>query len=908
MASFTGSSYVPNAPLTDENFQIWANVAQMRDQTYNTKQSEIQAAADYIGNLDVLRDQDKQYINAKLSSVVNQVNASAKKDLTLGNTASDLLYTVRAAANDPVILNAVENTDKFRKFQAQVQQIREKDKNAYSNINYNYALSQAGVDSYLNGETDSIGTLSYDNYVDVTTSALAKVKQLKDLRGKQVIEVPDPQRPGYMTKKTIEGLTNQEISEYIPGIISAEESKQLSINGWAKYKDNLPAAQIDFNNYKSGVIGNIDDNIARQQAIINNSAATNSQKKTAQQHLQSYIKQKEQTNAQFAAVDINDAGALGGIMERNSWVNSIAEMGKSQWSLEYEKDDAYFATRDLELDILAEKRQQEELQLSKEKAYWDIRKTQAELGLDENGNPANSISVSALEGGLAEDINPYSDKLEEFTQTGNELRGLINQAVNSERTGDDVRNHYNQELRERGYNPDGTIIPGKEAIAKQRSITTAMKEAFDESNAGSIHPQIAKAIVGTNIKRNSLSTEVGKINTQGLTEAWSQNADRYINNLNDLIAAANNDKESDVINDENANQIYNVWQEASRFVEENGGWRNLKNNISKDPKKIQQFATIQQKLQDRPVAWTGSVARFVSQLNPVSAFEAIRGGSLKSDANKISNERLRTTTSQGGNVSFNTQNVATIAGKSRLAQNVVNMLPATSDTPLFDADQPISFSLNSMGGIDIIQNRGYGKDKNNTRYREARVSVDKEDAAYKELIKHIDVSDTTYGLDAERTNMKIKPAKTTQYLDTNQKTILSRADRNVSEISPNIIQGTLLSHPTNYLTIQGTKDIYKKALTGKIDEGKINTVVDLMAANYTKLRPELNTFDGTWAISVRTDKGLPIHEGDTGMKRLDNDLAYLIQEYPQVITSDAVLRYMISSPEEVDTLINNLAN
>lgn len=910
MASYVGSSYLPNASLTDENFQIWANVAQMKDATYSAKQTELQATVDAFASLDVIRPQDKEYINSKITSVVNQINASAKKDLTLGNTASDLLYSVRATANDPVILNAVENTQKYRNFEAQVQQIREKDKNAYSNINYQYALSKGGLDKYLAGETDSIGQLSYDNYVDVTTTALAKVKQLKDLRGKQVIEVPDPQRPGYMTKKTIEGLTDEEIVRYIPNVLSPEEGKQLHINGWAKYGQDLPSAQSAFTDYKSDVVGNIDDNIARQQAIINSSAATNNQKKDAQQKLESYNRQKEQVNAQFASVDINDAGEIGGLLERNSWVKSVAEMGRSEWSLEYEKDDAYFATRGLELDIMAENRQQEELQLSKEKAYWDIKKTQSELGLDENGNALNPVSVSAIETQLADEINPYTDKVNEFTQVGAEIRGLINEAVTSERTGDDVRSVYNAELKERGYNPDGTIIAGKEAIAKQRSVTTAMKEAYDEANIGSIHPQIARAIVGANTRRSGLSTEVAKINTQGLTEAWNQNPEKYINNLNDLIAAANNDKESDLVSDEASNQIYNVWQEASRFVADNGGWKNLKNNIGKDPKKIQQFAEIQQKLENRPESWAGSASRFISRINPFQrGIESIVEGdnNLKRVATDLSNKKLREITPRG-DVSFNTQNVATIAGKSKLASAVVNMIPQTEDTPLFDPDKPITYKLNNLGGIDIIQNVGYGKDKNNTKYKEARVTVGKDDAAYKELIKYVDVSDSTYGLDASRTSLKIKPVKTVQYLDNNQKTVLSRADRNVGEIPENIVRSTLLANPASYLTEKRTKELYNKALAGKVDQNKINTVVDLMTANYTKIKPEIKPFDGTWAITVKTDKGLPIYEGDTGLKRLDNSLTYLLQEYPQVIASDAVLRFMIESPGEVDTLINNLAN
>jgi len=909
MANYLGQTFVPNTPRTDENFNLWSQVAQMKQSTYNSNKSQLQQTLNVIGAQQLLRPQDTEYLAAKITDVTNKINSSANRNLADSNVTQELTSTISGIVADPYISDAIAQTAKFNNFQTQVNTIREKKPELFNNTNYEYALSNAGYEEYMKGDTNKIGTLSYTNYVDVTANSLKKIKELKDLRGKRVIETPDPQNPGQSIKRTIEGLTDKEIFDNIPGILTPEENQQLNINGWSKYKNNLQLAQQNFNATKSNLFSQIDEKAENAQAILNNSASTKQQKQQAQLHLDSYKKEKEQTNNELSAIDTNNITSLGGFLEKVGFKSNIATAAKSEWSTEYEKDDYWFAKRNLELDAAKELRAQEMFGVDIANKRLQGQKLQKELGVDANGNPlttANAVTFSAKETELAAEINPYSDQEKEFSNVTNEMTTLISSAINSERTTSDIKNHYITELRKRGYDVNGNVIAGKESVAANYPKALAMKEAFDASNAGTIHGATAKALAGIELKRDNLSTEVSTAKVTGLTDSFKARPDVYVQTFRDLLSEAEIDSQSD-LQESTAEELYPIVQQAQSFVKENGGWSNLKSVLQKDKTKLAEFADISDRLYKKPTTFGGNLVRGISAIvDPVYAGGRVARANLKEDAVKVSNNVLRQKTTTNQNISFNTAQVATIADKT-VRQRLVNMIPQTSDTALFDPNNPMSFEKTPEGDIKIVQNKGYTTGKAQTMLRDAEVIVSKDDAAFQELMKYVDINDRQRGLDAERTTIRVKPTMPITYIDGTQKTVLSKADENIRNISPSI-QSFFRAAPDRYLTRKGTLDTYNIAFKNTISPEKITQLVKLMDENPEKLKAEIKPFDGNWAMSVTTSTGKSIHDGDIGIKYLNDDWAYLIKTYPQVITSEAVLRYLQESPEEVDSLINILKN
>lgn len=879
----------------------------MRQQKYDANKEKINQTVSAFTNMDILRPQDKEYLANRISTITNTVNSSGDRDLSQGAIADDILQTVQGVANDPIVQNAIVNTAKYKQFEAQTQQIRDKKPELYSDVNYSYALANAGVDQYLAGQTNSIGDLKYTNYTDVTTTALKKIKELKDLRGKQVIETPDPQNPGQMIKRSIDGLTDQEIFEYIPNILSPEESKQLDINGWSKYSGNLQAAQKNFNSYRTELFSNIDENIENYTAVLNSSTATTQQKKSAQSAVDAYKRQREQTDAQLSGVNINNPASIGSFLERNSWLQGIATMAKAGESVEISKDEYYFAKAGLELDIAKEERQKQMFGVDYEQKLLNIAKTQRELGVDAQGNPITSpgaVTVSAKEAGLIEEIDPYQNQLQDFKVVTDEMKGLITQAVNSDRTPDDAKEHYIAELRKRGYDATGTVIAGKEKIAAQTPPSLAMKQAFDASHLANIHGEVAKRLAGVEVKRNSLASEVGKNKTDGLVSAFKQNEDRYINIFRDNLEEAQVDSQSD-LQEETGAQIGIIADKATKFIQDNGGWDNLKKVLQTDKRKLAEFSEISDQLNNRPKTYAGTVSNFISSAYSERSTGYLYGrDNLKTEAQKISNQRLREQTQRGESAFFNTAQVATIGDKTT-REKIVNMLPQTADTQIFNPANPISFEKTPEGDIRVSQNKGYTTGKSQTMLRDAEIIISSKDAAFKELTRYIDLSDRGRGLDAARTSVKVKPTVDAEYIDSTNKIVLNKVDSYINTLSPTVKQ-SFSTNPVWYLTKNRTNEAYKVALKGLVTEEDINRLTEALSSNINKLTPEMMPFDGNWALKVTTDKGKTIYNGDTGIKYLEDDWAYLVKTYPQVIASEAVLRYLKENPEEINSLINNL--
>jgi len=916
MANYLSTPDSFNKVQDPVNLGLINTVMAAKQGRFDTSVMQIDQGLAELGKIDSLlkRDKDRQHLANNVQSLLAQVNNSGKLALDNPGVTRNITNQIHSALDSQTI-NAVAQGQKIDAYNANVAKLREKDPNTYNDANYSFSLAQGGADQWLTGQTDTIGNLSYNPYVDVTATQLKKIKDLKDLRGKQVIETPDPQNPGRMIKRTIDGLTSQEIFEYIPNILTSQEDQQLKINGWAKYKDQLPLAQRNFEAYKTSITANIDENISNQRAFINNSAIPDSQKKEAQVKMDAYIRQKEQTNSELSSLDLNDPVTLGGFLEKENWKSGIANMAQAKWSQEINKDEYYFAKAGLEIQQSEEQRAQQKFGLDMTKSALEIAKLQQELGVDAQGNAVNAsgaITTAAREGALENEIDPFKGLEKEYLSTTAEMVSLIGDTVNNDRVSPDIKEHYASEMNKMGYDAQGNVLSGKEKTAAQFPKSLAMKMAFDASNVGAVYGDVAKQLAGIEVKRNSLANEYWGVKGDALTNTFAKKPDTYIQSLRDEMKSANVDSSvanrtasildtaldtvtlgtlGDVTVGDSARKDAQLYSKAKTFVDTNGGWDNLKKVLTTDKVKLSQFADILNGLTSRSARIPS--ANFVRQ-------------DLKNEATDVANTDLNRKTVAGQTTYFNTSNIATI-GSEPLRKRIINMIPQTDDTQVFNEKAPLSFYKNEDETLTIVQNKGYTDGKESTKKVSAQVVVGKEDAAYKELIKYAQTSSNQQGLDAQRTSIKITPGRNINYLDNTKKTLLGKADTYINNISPEIRKG-FVAPPNNFLTEQRTLDVYKAALKNKIPEAKLETLVNSMSENLNKFVPTVKPFDGTWAINLATSNGKTLTEGDTGMQYLQDDIPYLVKNYPQVLVSEGVLRYLIDNPTEteVDNLIKSL--
>lgn len=861
------------APPTDANFEILSKVALMQQQKYDANHQKIQSTLDQFGAIKTLRPEDDAYIAAKLNSITTQANAMGG-NLANQSSADSLLSKVKTAAQDPFILNAMEQTAKMSSYQKNIALIKEKKPELYNDLNNSFALEQAGYKEYIAGKTDKLGNLSYSPYVDVTKSALDKVKQLKEIRGEQTIDVPMLDSSGNPTgrtiKRTIKGLTEDEIFQYIPNILTSQEQSQLVIDGWGKYRGNMPVAQEQFKQYTNKKQQLIDEGITQAQSIVDNTSNTEDKRAEARERVKSLNNQKATLNATASSMDINDAAQLGGFLHTKEFQEGIASMAQAKWSEEYGVDEYFFDKANL--DLAYEKNEREKLA------------AQAKLGTSSGQVNPEAITISEREGELPATLDPVGQLKGDYNAVYNDMVVVAKAAYNSDKTSNEMKSQFKAEMNRMGYDENGIIID--EAKAKNNSRASAFKLAFTESNMQFIHGDAAKKLSGLEIKRSALANEFGSTIRTTLVEGFKGKEDKYIQSLKDEMSTALTDAQSDLF-EGSAEEDMKKYKKAEDFVNANGGWGSLKNNLSKNSQKLEEFANILDDLTERSV-------RTVST--------NIRRQSLKEDTKEGANEKLIQKVKDKKNIYFNTAEIATIGDKT-VREKIINMLPQNANTPLFSSENPISFYKNTDGSITIVQNKGYTTGQKSVANKNAEVRVDKEDAPFKELMKYVDLTEKGRGMSAERTKIEVKPSRAPYFIDDNKGTILGKVDEQMKSLPPAIVKGLFTDFPDNYLTKSRTLDKYKRTLKGVVPEEQIEMFVDELSSNIGSFNIKLMPFDNTWAVQLKTPDGVVLNEGSTGMTYLEDDMSNLIENYPQTLISDWVLRRIVKNPKEINTLL-----
>lgn len=231
------------APPTDANFELLSKVALMQQQKYDVNHQQVQQTLDAFGAMKTLRPEDDAYIASKLNSITTQANAMGG-NLANQSISSQFISKIKGAAQDPTILNAMEQTKKMAAAQAQIAEYKKKDPNLVNEKNYKDMLESAGYTDYMEGKTDKLGSLTYNPFVDIATSLHKKAADFSKEKGLKDEYLTTENGTFETVDKFGNKVTEQEIQQYLYSSMSDAERTQMQINARADYK-NMPQANFD---------------------------------------------------------------------------------------------------------------------------------------------------------------------------------------------------------------------------------------------------------------------------------------------------------------------------------------------------------------------------------------------------------------------------------------------------------------------------------------------------------------------------------------------------------------------------------------------------------------------------------------------------------------------------------------
>jgi len=412
LSNYLSQEFKIQAPTSNVDKQLVGQSLQILQGNYNINSAEIdKVLATYNTKLKGLRSEDNEYIAARLKEVTSAIDQYKSKNANLAykSTKDSILTAATSLMGDPLIIDAITSTQNLTNYDAGYQALIKKDPKLANPINYEYGKYQAGFQDYMQGKTKKLGQIQYSPAVDLTEENLKKLKTIKDIKGKRFVEIQDPNNPGQIIRKEIDGLEDWQINQYLSSTMSAPELQQMRINSWSKFggnniEANRSSVVRQYDDYKNQKVTYLTNQKTLNDSIISNSSASDSARSEAKRKSGELAESIADLKAMDASV--LDTTTIASTLERANYLNGISQLAQAEWSSEFKKNDVYFENQKLDLDKQKFDLDVQKFGLENSKFELDQFKTYRELGVDAQGNPITSgvVSQTPMASQLAETI------------------------------------------------------------------------------------------------------------------------------------------------------------------------------------------------------------------------------------------------------------------------------------------------------------------------------------------------------------------------------------------------------------------------------------------------------------------------------------------------------------------------
>jgi len=473
------SPYVQTLPV-----EAMAKVGMYKQQRYDQGVQKIQKSIDNIAGLDIVRPEDKQYLQSKLNQLGSQLSSVAGGDFSNFALVNSVNGMTNQIAKDPRVLKDVASSSAYRKALEGRTKLVEQGKGSASND----MLFNEQVNSWMNGGEDASFNSTYRPYSDYESKKREIIKTLTAEKiGKPVIYGPNGKLLNAMTYTEVEELSPQKILTALKQGLSPDEYQQLQIDGRYKYA-NVSKEQFvsDVNSrFTTGYdkLSKDRSNLMRQMDMLKDVSSKKVYEieiNKLSNEMANLKQQYETTSESFLSGDVESAKAR---LYANDWFNDSANVYKyKNIKQEYKtnpaladqrkveqmnRDDARAALNRqhaLDLKILDFEKDELNRKLEKEK----ITQEQYEKELER----IDKITVSRAGTGSEEQpkseelIQKVKNELDVLKTNSDALKATIIQMVDSEVDGGTDNEKFDSALEMYGGNSTLLKVGVKEKIAQ----------------------------------------------------------------------------------------------------------------------------------------------------------------------------------------------------------------------------------------------------------------------------------------------------------------------------------------------------------------------------------------------------------------------------------------------------------
>jgi hypothetical protein len=901
VSNYLSKTYQVQAPQDYSATQIAAKVAYSMQGKYDQNKSQIdQTLALYTNQLKGLRDVDNEYIAEKLKQVKSAIKEYSVKngDLSRNYNKDSILTAVTSVMDDTLVQDALSSYQNASNYDKEYAEIIKKTPGAANNANYAYGKFKGGYQDYMEGKTNKLGKMQYTAYTDLAEEDLKKLKTIKDIKGKRFIEQPDGK--GGLIRRELDGLLDSEINSYLGSTMSSQELQQMRINAWAKFGGNsiesnrieIEGQYTDYNKQQTEILKKERD----ASKALSESNVSDDKKEKARRR----VKELEESISDIANIDTKklDTVSIASSLEKVNYLNGMSQLAKAEWSTEYKKDDVYFETQKIAIDLERLGIEKQKLDIEKQEFAFSQYKFQKEQKLDADGNkiPEEVVSQTTQSAELEKELQEGGTGQASIkVEHDNAHKAVLAEASNFLKDANDTDiKVIKTALATRGIEVVGNSFKFINAEKnKNESLVSTVYATFKQ--AGLTNPAMYKSF---EIKQQK-AIDLINVRREGYSKVFNADPDKYIESLKKEINNASRDGQSDLFA-ESASEDLSKATKAQAFVNENGGWNNLKINMQKNPQKLQQFSEVLGVLTDRKT-------RTVT-LNTTR-------NDLKKDASIEIERNIQKKTKDGVMMSaYNQFNVIDKKVKEDFLSRVVTQdIEEDSVKGQANFDPKQNITIRKQGEDVYIEQTKVTGSGDKEQGKALRYKVSKQSDLYLGISKYIDLDvNSNQSIKAEK-NTKFEPIKVElpSYgeSDSNQQIIKSKANKSVptgalkgfiteparfatKELASETIESILV---TSGVSIEKAKE-YRDKVLANIGGYKLQTVVK---ENPASLRNE-------FVMQITRPDGTQISDTFLGIDKMGYELKYSMETYPQMYVLNHLLFTATRDVTKIDNQINKL--
>lgn len=238
-------------------------------QKIDTNRQAINEYADYIINSDIIKPQDREYLQNKLNGLIQDVNNVYRKSNLASDGIARSIQSRLGEALDTRVLNAIAGTREIRNFSEKMEDMKLNNPKMYNPINEAEAFADA-VAWMNDGQVGTrLNPIHYTPYTDYHAEIDEKMKNFISLNKGKKVNVPvvdaNGNRTGEMREMYIDEMSYAQARDIAMASISENGKAQMQLEG--RYMARTNPDLFNVQSTSDFLKGYIDDFSTKEESI-----------------------------------------------------------------------------------------------------------------------------------------------------------------------------------------------------------------------------------------------------------------------------------------------------------------------------------------------------------------------------------------------------------------------------------------------------------------------------------------------------------------------------------------------------------------------------------------------------------------------------------------------------------------